>query len=176
MHAQDTSELFFTDVRVPVGNLLGAEGGGFVALMQNLPRERVTIGVTALAVAEQAFADTLAYSKERQAFGQPIGKFQHNRFVLAEMATEIAVAREFTDRAIMEHCAGRLKPDEASMVKWWNTELCNRVTDRCVQLHGGYGYMCEYAVGRAWADSRVQSIFGGTTEIMKEIIGRNLGL
>ena len=105
MHAQDTSELFFTEVRVPDANLLGADGGGFVALMQNLPRERVTIGVTALAIAEQALADTLAYSKERHAFGQPIGKFQHNRFLLAEMATEIAVAREFTDRAIMEHCA-----------------------------------------------------------------------
>jgi acyl-CoA dehydrogenase len=176
MHAQDTSELFFADVRVPAENLLGEEGGGFVALMQNLPRERVTIGVTALAIAEQAFADTLAYGKERKAFGQPIGTFQHSKFALAEMATEIAVAREFTDRAIMEHCAGRLTTDEASMVKWWNTELCNRVTDRCVQLHGGYGYMREYAVGRAWTDSRVQSIFGGTTEIMKEIIGRGLGL
>ena len=176
MHAQDTPELFFTDVRVPAANLLGAEGGGFAALMQNLPRERVTIGVTALAMAEQAFADTLAYSKQRQAFGQPIGKFQHNRFLLAEMATAIAVAREFTDRAIMEHCAGQLASDEASMVKWWNTELCNQVTDRCVQLHGGYGYMHEHAVGRAWTDSRVQSIFGGTSEIMKEIIGRGRGL
>ncbi|HET9080606.1 MAG TPA: acyl-CoA dehydrogenase family protein, partial [Trebonia sp.] len=176
MHAQDTSELFFTDVEVPAENLLGEEGGGFVALMQNLPRERVTIGVTALAIAEQALADTLAYSKQRSAFGQPVGKFQHNRFTLAEMATEIAVAREFTDRAITEHCAGQLSNDEAAMVKWWDTELCNRVTDRCVQLHGGYGYMREYAVGRAWTDSRVQSIFGGTTEIMKEIIGRGLGL
>jgi acyl-CoA dehydrogenase len=176
MHAQDTSELFFTDVRVPAANLLGEEGGGFVALMQNLPRERVTIGVTALAIAEQAFADTLAYCKQRQAFGQAIGTFQHSKFVLAEMATELAVAREFTDRAIMEHCAGRLAAPEASMVKWWNTELCNRVTDRCVQLHGGYGYMREYSVGRFWADGRVQSIFGGTTEIMKEIIGRDLGL
>ena len=176
MHAQDTSELFFTDVEVPAANLLGEEGGGFVALMQNLPRERVTIGVTALAIAEQALADTLAYSKQRSAFGQPVGKFQHNRFTLAEMATEIAVAREFTDRAITEHCAGQLGNDEAAMVKWWDTELCNRVTDRCVQLHGGYGYMREYAVGRAWTDSRVQSIFGGTTEIMKEIIGRGLGL
>jgi acyl-CoA dehydrogenase len=176
MHAQDTSELFFTDVEVPAANLLGEPGGGFVALMQNLPRERVTIGVTALAIAEQAFADTLAYSKQRSAFGQPVGKFQHNRFLLAEMATEIAVAREFTDRAITEHCADRLSNDEAAMVKWWDTELCNRVTDRCVQLHGGYGYMREYAVGRAWTDSRVQSIFGGTTEIQKEIIGRSLGL
>ena len=176
MHAQDTSELFFTDVEVPAANLLGERGGGFVALMQNLPRERVTIGVTALAIAEQALFDTLAYCKQRSAFGQPVGKFQHNRFTLAEMATEIAVAREFTDRAITEHCAGRLGNDEAAMVKWWDTELCNRVTDRCLQLHGGYGYMREYAVGRAWTDSRVQSIFGGTTEIMKEIIGRNLGL
>jgi alkylation response protein AidB-like acyl-CoA dehydrogenase len=176
MHAQDTSELFFADVRVPASNLLGEEGGGFVALMRNLPRERLCIGITALAIAERAFADTLAYCKQRQAFGQPIGSFQHNRFVLAEVATELAVAREFTDRAIMEHCAGRLASGEASMVKWWNTELCNRVTDRCVQLHGGYGYMREYPVARAWADSRVQSIFGGTTEIMKEIIGRGLGL
>ena len=176
MHAQDTSELFFTDVEVPAANLLGEEGGGFVALMQNLPRERITIGVTALAIAEQAFADTLAYSKQRSAFGQPVGKFQHNRFTLAEIATEMAVAREFTDRAITEHCAGQLTNDEAAMVKWWDTELCNRVTDRCVQLHGGYGYMREYAVGRAWTDSRVQSIFGGTTEIQKEIIARSLGL
>jgi alkylation response protein AidB-like acyl-CoA dehydrogenase len=176
MHAQDTSELFFTDVRVPAANLLGEEGGGFVALMQNLPRERVTIGVTALAIAEKAFEDTLAYCKQRQAFGQPIGKFQHSKFVLAEIATELAVARAFTDRAITEHCADRLSTDEASMVKWWNTELCNRVTDRCVQLFGGYGYMREYPVARAWADSRVQSIFGGTTEIQKEIIARGLGL
>jgi alkylation response protein AidB-like acyl-CoA dehydrogenase len=176
MHAQDTSELFFTDVEVPAGNLLGEEGGGFVALMQNLPRERVTIGVTALAGAEQVFADTLEYSKQRQAFGQSIGKFQHSKFVLAEMATELAVARAFTDRAIMAHCAGELSTEEASMVKWWNTDLCNRVCDRCVQLHGGYGYMREYPVARAWADSRAQSIFGGTNEIMKEIIGRSLGL
>jgi len=176
MHAQDTSELFFTDVEVPAANLVGEEGGGFVALMQNLPRERVTIGVTALAIAEQAFADTLAYAKERSAFGQPIGTFQHSKFTLAEMATEIAVAREFTDRAITEHCAGQLTSEEASMVKWWDTELCNRVTDRCVQLYGGYGYMREYPVGRAWVDGRVQSIFGGTTEIQKEIIGRSLGL
>jgi long-chain-acyl-CoA dehydrogenase len=176
MHAQDTSELFFTDVRVPAANLLGDEGGGFIALMRNLPRERVTIGVYALAVAEQAYADTLAYAKSRQAFGQPIGSFQHSKFVLAEMATELAVARAFTDKAIMAHVHEELPTEEASMVKWWNTELCNRVTDRCVQLHGGYGYMREYAVGRAWADSRIQSIFGGTTEIQKEIIARGLGL
>jgi long-chain-acyl-CoA dehydrogenase len=176
MHAQDTSELFFTDVRVPAANLLGAEGGGFIALMQNLPRERVAIGGAALAGAEKVFQDTLAYCKARKAFGRPIGSFQYNRFVLAEMATELAVARSFTDRAVMEHNAGKLSNEDASMVKWWDTELCNRVIDRCVQLHGGYGYMREYPVARAFADGRVQSIFGGTTEIMKEIIGRGLGV
>jgi acyl-CoA dehydrogenase len=176
MHAQDTAELFFNDVRVPAANVLGEEGGGFVALMRNLPRERVAIGATALAGAEKAFEDTLAYCQQRQAFGRPIGKFQHNRFVLAEMATELAVARAFTDKAVMEHNAGRLSNEDASMVKWWNTELCNRVVDRCVQLYGGYGYMREYPVARAFLDSRVQTIFGGTTEIQKEIIGRGLGL
>jgi alkylation response protein AidB-like acyl-CoA dehydrogenase len=176
MHAQDTSELFFHDVRVPAGNLLGDLGGGFVALMQNLPRERISIGATALAGAERVFEQTLAYCKERQAFGQAIGSFQHSRFLLAEMATELAVARAFTDRSITEFLAGRLTNEEAAMVKWWDTELCNRVVDRCVQLHGGYGYMREYPVARSFADGRVQSIFGGTTEIMKEIIGRGLGV
>jgi alkylation response protein AidB-like acyl-CoA dehydrogenase len=176
MHAQDTSELFFADVRVPARNLLGDEGGGFLALMQNLPRERLAIGATALAAAEQVFEDTLRYCQQRRAFGRPIGAFQHNRFTLAEMATELAVARAFTDRAVTEHNAGELSNSDASMVKWWDTELCNRVVDRCVQLHGGYGYMTEYPVARAFADSRVQTIFGGTTEIMKEIIGRDLGV
>jgi long-chain-acyl-CoA dehydrogenase len=176
MHAQDTSELFFSDVRVPAANLLGDEGGGFVALMQNLPRERVAIGTTALAAAECVFEQTLEYCKQRHAFGRPIGRFQYNRFVLAEMATELAVARAFTDRAVTEHVAGRLSNEDASMLKWWDTELCNKIVDRCVQLHGGYGYMCEYPVARAFADGRAQTIFGGTTEIMKEIIGRGLGV
>jgi alkylation response protein AidB-like acyl-CoA dehydrogenase len=176
MHAQDTLELFFSDVRVPVANLLGDEGGGFVALMQNLPRERVAIGATALAAAECVFEQTLEYCKQRQAFGRPIGRFQYNRFVLAEMATELAVARAFTDRAVTEHVAGRLSNEDASMLKYWDTELCNKIIDRCVQLHGGYGYMREYPVARAFADGRVQTIFGGTTEIMKEIIGRGLGV
>jgi alkylation response protein AidB-like acyl-CoA dehydrogenase len=176
MHAQDTSELFFSDVRVPAGNMLGRDGEGFIALMQNLPRERVAIGTSALAGAEAAFGQTLEYCKQRQAFGRPIGRFQHNRFVLAEMATELAVARAFTDRCVTEHNAGRLSTEEASMLKWWNTELCNKVIDRCVQLHGGYGYMREYPVARAYADGRAQTIFGGTTEIMKEIIGRGLGV
>jgi alkylation response protein AidB-like acyl-CoA dehydrogenase len=176
MHAQDTSELFFSDVRVPAGNLLGEEGGGFIALMQNLPRERVAIGTAALAGAEAAFGETLGYCKQREAFGRPIGKFQHNRFVLAEMATELAVARPFTDRCVTEHNAGRLGTEEASMLKWWNTELCKRVADRCVQLYGGYGYMREYPIARAFADGRAQTLYGGTTEIMKEIIGRGLGV
>jgi acyl-CoA dehydrogenase len=176
MHAQDTSELFFSDVRVPAANLLGEPGAGFVALMQNLPRERIAIGATALAGAEHVFATTLDYCRQRRAFGRPIGSFQHSRFQLAEMATELAVARAFTDRAITEHVAGRLSTEDAAMVKWWDTELCNRVVDRCVQLYGGYGYMREYPVARAFADGRVQSIFGGTTEIMKEIIGRGLGV
>jgi alkylation response protein AidB-like acyl-CoA dehydrogenase len=176
MHAQDTSELFFRDVEVPVANLLGEEGGGFVALMQNLPRERLAIGATALAGGEAVFQETLEYAKQREAFGRPIGRFQHSRFVFAEMATELAVARAFTDRAVIEHNSGRLTAEDAAMVKWWNTELCNRVVDRCLQLHGGYGYMREFGVARAFTDSRVQTIFGGTTEIMKEIIGRGLGL
>ncbi|HEY7429910.1 MAG TPA: acyl-CoA dehydrogenase family protein [Streptosporangiaceae bacterium] len=176
LSAQDTSELFFHDVRVPVANLLGEEGGGFIALMQNLPQERLAIGTTALAAAEQVFADALDYCRQRQAFGRAIGRFQHIRFVLAEMATELAVARAFTDKAVMEHNAGRLTAEEGAMVKWWDTELCNRVVDRCVQLYGGYGYMREYPVARAYTDSRVQTIFGGTTEIMKEIIGRGLNL
>jgi acyl-CoA dehydrogenase len=176
MHAQDTSELFFSDVRVPAANLLGDEGGGFIALMRNLPRERVAIGATALAAAECVFEQTLEYCKQRQAFGRPIGSFQYNRFVLAEMATELAVARAFTDRAVTEHIAGALSNEDASMVKWWDTELCNKIVDRCVQLHGGYGYMREYPVARAFADGRVQTIYGGTTEIMKEIIGRGLGV
>ncbi len=144
--------------------------------MRNLPRERVAIGTAALAGAEAVFEQTVAYCKERQAFGRPIGSFQHSRFVLAEMATELAVARAFSDRAVMEHNEERLSNEDASMLKWWNTELCNRVVDRCVQLHGGYGYMREYPVARAFADSRVQTIYGGTTEIMKEIIGRGLGV
>lgn len=176
MHAQDTSELVFSDVRIPAENLLGEEGGGFITLMRNLPRERVAIGTAALAGAETVFEHTLTYAKERQAFGRPIGKFQHSRFVLAEIATELAVARAFTDKAVMEHVAGRLSTEDASMVKWWDTELCNRVVDRCVQLHGGYGYMLEYPVARAFVDGRAQTIFGGTTEIMKEIIGRGLGV
>jgi alkylation response protein AidB-like acyl-CoA dehydrogenase len=176
MHAQDTAELFFNDARVPRANLLGAEGEGFIQLIHNLPRERVSIGATSLAAAERAFEETLDYCKQREAFGRPIGKFQHNRFTLAEMATELTVARAFTDRCVMEHVDGNLSIEQAAMLKWWDTELCNRVIDRCVQLYGGYGYMSEFPIAKAFVDSRIQTIFGGTTEIMKEIIGRGLGL
>jgi acyl-CoA dehydrogenase len=176
MHAQDTAELFFSDVKVPVENLLGEEGQGFVYLMQNLARERLAIGATALAAAETAFDQTLEYCKTRTAFGRPIGKFQNTRFVLAEIKTEITIARAFTDRCILADNTGTLAADEASMLKWWNTELLKRVVDRCVQLHGGYGYMTEYPIAKAYQDVRIQTIFGGTTEIMKEIIGRSLGI
>jgi acyl-CoA dehydrogenase len=176
MHAQDTAELFFDNVRVPKENLLGEEGMGFIYLMQNLARERLSIGATAQAAAEDAFERTLEYCKTREAFGRPIGKFQHNRFTLAEMKTELTIARSFTDECILKESEGELTADEAAMLKWWNTELLKRVVDRCVQLHGGYGYMTEYPIAKAYQDVRIQTIFGGTTEIMKEIIGRSLGV
>ena len=176
MHAQDTAELFFDDVRVPVENRLGEEGTGFVSLVTNLPQERLSIAVTAVAAAQAAFERTLDYAKQRTAFGQPIASFQHSRFALAEMATEIEIAQTFVDRCVLALNAGELTADEAAMAKWWCTELQGRVVDRCVQLHGGYGYMTEYSVGRAFADARITRIYGGTTEIMKEIIGKSLGI
>ena len=176
MKAQDTSELSFRDVRVPASNLLGDEGGGFVHLMQNLPQERLVIAVGGLAAAEAVFEATLRYCKERTAFGRPIGSFQHNRFELAEMRTQLEVARAFVDRCIEAHCRGALTVDEAAMAKWWVSDLQVKVIDRCVQLHGGYGYMLEYPVAKAFIDSRAQTIYGGTNEIMKEIIGRSMGL
>jgi alkylation response protein AidB-like acyl-CoA dehydrogenase len=176
MHAQDTAELFFADVRVPVANRLGDEGQGFHYLVTNLPQERLSIAATGVAAARAAFDATLAYVKERTAFGQPIGSFQNSRFRLAEMATEIEIAQTFVDRCVEALNAGELTAEEASMAKWWCTELQGRVADACVQLHGGYGYMTEYPVARAFADARITRIYGGTTEIMKEIIGRSLGL
>jgi acyl-CoA dehydrogenase len=176
MHAQDTAELFFDNVRVPKENLLGEEGMGFIYLMQNLARERLSIGATALVGAETSFEQTLEYCKTREAFGRPIGKFQHNRFTLAEMKTELTVARAFTDQCILADNTGELSAEEAAMLKYWNTELCKSIVDRCVQLHGGYGYMTEYPIAKAYQDVRIQTIFGGTTEIMKEIIGRSLGI
>ena len=176
MHAQDTAELFFTDVRVPVANRLGDEGAGFRYLVTNLPQARLSIAATGVAAAHAAFDQTLAYVKERQAFGQPVGSFQNSRFRMAEMATEIELAQSFVDRCVPALNAGELTADEAAMAMWWCTELQGRVVDACVQLHGGYGYMTEYPVARAYADARITRIYGGTTEIMKEIIGRSLGL
>ncbi|MEU5903035.1 acyl-CoA dehydrogenase family protein [Micromonospora sp. NPDC047527] len=171
--AQDTAELFFADVRVPAANLLGVEGQGFAYLMRNLPFERLSIAVAALAGAETVFEQTLAYCKQREAFGRPIGSFQHNRFVLAELATELRLGRVFVDQCLVEPA---LTAETAAMAKWWCTELQHRTVDRCLQLHGGYGYMREYPVAKAYLDARVQTIYGGTTEIMKEVIGRSLGL
>jgi alkylation response protein AidB-like acyl-CoA dehydrogenase len=176
MHAQDTAELFFTDVAVPATNVLGAEGQGFLQLVANLPQERLSIAATAVAAAAQAVAWTLDYCKERKAFGQPIGSFQNSRFALAEMRTEIELGQTFIDRCVLALNAGELTAEEAAMAKWWCTELQKRVIDRCVQLHGGYGYMREFPIARAYADARVTTIYGGTTEIMKEIIGRSLGV
>ena len=176
LHAQDTAELSFTDVRVPKENLLGAEGSGFVALMENLPQERISIGCIAVAAVEHVLDLCLAYAKEREAFGKPIGKFQHNRFVLAEMATEAHIARVFINDCVLRLNAGQVDTALASMAKWWTTELQKRVVDAGVQLHGGYGYMNEYPISKAYTDSRIQTIYGGTTEIQKEIIGRMLGL
>jgi alkylation response protein AidB-like acyl-CoA dehydrogenase len=176
LHAQDTAELFFDAVSVPVENLLGDEGAGFLHLVQNLPQERLSIAMSAVAAAQQALAWTLDYAKEREAFGQPIGAFQNSRFWLAEMRTEIDIAQVFIDRCVEALDAGELSAEEAAEAKWWCTELQKRVVDRCVQLHGGYGYMLEYPIARAYVDARIQTIYGGTTEIMKEIVGRSLGV
>ncbi|ANS78181.1 Butyryl-CoA dehydrogenase [Serinicoccus hydrothermalis] len=176
LHAQDTSELSFTDVRVPVTNLLGEEGQGFAGLMSNLPQERLSIALGSLAAAEGTFRRTLEYVTERKAFGSAIGSFQNSRFVLAEVATELAVTRSFADDCVSKHLQGELTPEQAAMAKWWSTELQQRVVNRCLQLHGGYGYMREYQVARDYEDARVSTIYGGTTEIMKEIVGRGLGL
>ncbi|MEU3455456.1 acyl-CoA dehydrogenase family protein [Micromonospora sp. NPDC006766] len=176
LKANDTAELFFDDCRVPAENLIGAENHGFYHLMANLPRERLGIAVAAVAAAERLLALTLDYARTREAFGRPIGKFQHNRFLLAELDTEVTIARTFVNHCIAEFNAGRLTVTDAAKAKWWTTELQNRVADRCLQLHGGYGFMLEYPVAKAWLDGRVQTIYGGTTEIMKEIIGRGLGL
>ncbi|HWE13804.1 MAG TPA: acyl-CoA dehydrogenase family protein [Solirubrobacteraceae bacterium] len=175
-HAQDTAELFFHDVRVPAENLLGREGAGFRYMTSNLAQERLSIAISAAAAARGALQVTLEYVKQRNAFGQPIGSFQNSRFVLAEMATEIELATAFCDQAVLALNRGDLSPQDAAMAKWWATELQGRVTDRCVQLHGGYGYMLEYPIARAYLDARVTRIYGGTTEIMKEIIGRSLGV
>jgi alkylation response protein AidB-like acyl-CoA dehydrogenase len=161
---------------VPVENRLGEEGEGFLQLVRNLPQERLNIAMAAVAAARAAFEWTLAYCKEREAFGKPIGSFQNSRFTLAEMATEIEVGQSFVDRCVMAHNAGQLTAEEAAMAKWWTTDMQGRVVDAGVQLHGGYGYMNEYPIARAYTDARVTRIYGGTNEIMKEIIGKSLGV
>lgn len=176
MAAQDTSELFFDDVVVPKANRLGEEGSGFVTLMRNLPQERLSIAMMAAAACESVLEMCLDYAKERQAFGRSIGSFQHTRFVLAEMATQTQVCRVFVDDCVRRHNAGELDAAAAAMAKWWTTELQKRIVDQGVQIFGGYGYMREYPIAKAFLDSRVQTIYGGTTEIQKEIIGRSLGL
>jgi len=176
MHAQDTAELFFNDVRVPVENRIGAEGEGFLLLVKNLPQERLSIALAGVAHARAMLTWTLEYVRERTAFGQPVGSFQNSRFVMAEMETEVTIAESFTDQCVLALNAGTLTAETAAMAKWWCTDLQKRVADRCVQLHGGYGYMIEYPIARAYTDARVTSIYGGTSEIMKEIIGRSMGL
>ncbi|MFP5020246.1 acyl-CoA dehydrogenase family protein [Pseudonocardia phyllosphaerae] len=176
-HAQDTAELSFTDVRVPVENLLGDdEGQGFLQLVANLPQERLSIAVAAVAAARTALTQTLEYVKERKAFGSPIGSFQNSKFVLAELDTEIDFAEHYVDDCVRALNAGELTAVDASKAKYWCTELQGRVVDKCLQLHGGYGYMNEYPIAKAYADARITRIYGGTTEIMKEVIGRGLGL
>ena len=174
-HAQDTAELFFDDVRVPAANLLGEEGSGFQQLVTKLPQERLSIAIHAVANAAAAFSTTLDYCSQREAFGQRIGSFQHNRFALAEMSTELELGQNYVDAQVLALNARTLTAEDAARAKWWCTEMSWRVLDRCLQLHGGYGYTEEYPIARAWRDGRVPRIYGGTTEIMKEIIGRSLG-
>jgi alkylation response protein AidB-like acyl-CoA dehydrogenase len=175
-HSQDTAELFFNDVSVPGANLLGEEGEGFRYLVSNLAQERLSIAVGSLGAARAGLATTLEYVRGREAFGQTIATFQNTRFQLAECHIEIEVAQTYLDGAIQALGRGELTPQDAAIAKWWSTEVQGRVLDRCVQLHGGYGYMAEYPIARAWADARATRIFGGTNEIMREIIGRSLGL
>ena len=175
LHAQDTAELSFTDCRVPVSNLLGIQGRGFYHLMENLPSERLSIAIGSVATAREIFTQTVEYARDRKAFGQSIGSFQANRFTLAEMSTEIDIATAYVDNCIARVLDETLTAVDAAKAKWWCTELHKKVVDHCVQLHGGYGYMLEYPVAKAYCDARISTIFGGTTEIMKDIIGRDLG-
>ena len=176
LKGQDTAELFFTDVKVPKENLLGQENQGFYYMMKNLPQERMSIAVSALAAIETVLDYTIEYCKDRKAFGQPIGNFQNSRFKLAEMKTEAEIGRIYIDDCIKKLNEKKLTPEQGAMAKWWASDLQVRVADQCLQLHGGYGYILEYPIARAFADARIQPIWGGTNEIMKEIIGRLLGL
>ena len=175
-HAQDTAELSFSEAHVPVENLLGEEGEGFRYLVSNLPQERLSIAASAVAAADAAIGWTLEYVRERKAFGQAIGSFQSSRFTLAEVRGEVDIARAFVDQCTQALDAGELTPEDAATAKWWCTDLQGKVIDRCLQLFGGYGYMLEYPIARAFADARVTRIYGGANEIMKEIVGRSMGL
>jgi alkylation response protein AidB-like acyl-CoA dehydrogenase len=172
--AQDTAELFFSQARVPAANMLGKEGQGLQYLMSHLPRERLGVSAKAIATSRAILNRTIEYCTGRTAFGKPISDFQNTRFELAEMETEIDIAEAYVDRSALAYNAGALTPVEAAKGKWYVSELQKRVIDRCLQLHGGYGYMTEYAVGKAYIDTRIQTIYGGTTEIMKELIGRDI--
>jgi len=176
MASQDTSELAFEDCRVPVANRLGDEGSGFLMLMRKLQQERLVVAIGAQAGAEQVLADTMTYVQERKAFGKPIGKFQNTQFKLVECATKIEVGRAFLDRLVSEHAAGKYLVKECSMAKLWQTEMASEVIDTCLQFFGGYGYMLEYPIARAYMDARVAKIFAGTNEIMKIIIAKQMGL
>ena len=175
-HAQDTAELMFEDCRVPADNLLGEEGAGFMYLMQKLQQERIALAIACMAGCEAVLDLTIKYCQEREQFGRPISKFQYNRFMLAEMKTEVVVGRTFVDRLIADHANGENILMETCMAKWWVSDLLKRIADQGVQMHGGYGYMMEYPIARAFLDARVQPIFAGTNEIMKELIGRQMGL
>jgi acyl-CoA dehydrogenase len=175
-HASDTSELFFNDVRLPAENRLGEEGSGFFQLVNRLVPERLTLAVSSMVGCEVALAITLDYVKERKAFGRPIGSFQHSRFTLAELRTKVEISRCFVDRCVERYVAGTCSVEEAAMAKYWTTDLLCEVTDAGVQLHGGYGYTTEYPIGKAWVDARIGRIYAGTNEIMKELIGKTMGL
>ena len=172
----DTAELFFEDVRLPDENIVGQLDEGFIHMMTWLPQERLGSAVTNLAHARQILDETLDYVKERQAFGQPVGHFQHNKFLMADLVTRVEVTQAFVDQCVLAHCDGELTPIDAAKAKWWTAQVQNDVLDHCVQLHGGYGFMNEYRVARAWRDARVTKIWAGSNEIMKELIGRDLGL
>jgi alkylation response protein AidB-like acyl-CoA dehydrogenase len=176
LHSQDTAELSFSDVRVPVENRLGDEGAGFAQLTGKLPQERMSIAVSAVAEARGAFDETLRYVKERKAFGTTLASFQNTKFTLAELATEIEIAQTYVDRCVDRLNDGDLSPADAAKAKWWSTELQGRAVDRCLQLHGGYGYMTEYPISRRFTDARVTRIYGGSTEIMKGVVSKSLGL
>ena len=176
LHSQDTAEFYFTDCRVPIANRLGAKGTGFVHLMEKLQQERLMVAISAVAAAEYMLDITIDYCKERSVFGKPVSKFQHSQFEIVEMATEIKLGRTFQDKLIVDHIEGKNVVVEVSMAKYWTTEMANRVADRCLQLHGGYGYCEEYPIARAWRDIRVSRIFAGSNEIMKGIVAKFMGL